>query len=645
MKCTKCGAETERDVKFCTQCGAPMETPTPQEPAGDTAKQAVSNESQETGWVNPEGEEIPRPQDQESGPPEPAFQTAETAPDAPMPAEEPAEGAPAAAPAPNKKFTRILTIVIAILAAVSVGALAFVKLTAKDPKQVVIEAFENIWPQDQTLPSEELFGLKALAESSLTADSETGLTLKLDSCSVPYADQFAGSGLRFAGKNDITNGKSSANAGVIYNGMDLLNLDVYYGDETLMAAVPELSGRVFTLDLSDGLGERIANSPYFGPLMESSGVDMEGFASYFSQLIDEAEQAREEGKAPFDLEALMNRYKEGSKAQENFKAALAVEKAENNGTYTMNGKEVSCKGYYVTVSKDSMIEFLETSTDFFLQDETLKQDFLRQMESTVKMTELMGGGMYGEEMLSAQEMQEQSYDEAKKAVDSMIRYLDASLSDIQMTVYVDKKGNLAAVEGSTQMYPEELAEEDQKYVDITFSWELQGGAYLTQNFEGNITVEHDGRKAYLDILRQGVYDGKKLTDDISVDLNAAGETYNFVYTSTYDSDGGSYHTSVELGGEGTQIVKASISGVLDQLEKGKSFHMDIDALEISAINNSVNVVLSGEYYYQPLEGEVTAPEGEALDILEASESDWNSVGMEIMMNGFSVMSQLGVNMY
>ena len=25
MKCTKCGAEQEADVKFCTQCGAPME--------------------------------------------------------------------------------------------------------------------------------------------------------------------------------------------------------------------------------------------------------------------------------------------------------------------------------------------------------------------------------------------------------------------------------------------------------------------------------------------------------------------------------------------------------------------------------------------------------------------------------------------
>ena len=40
-----------------------------------------------------------------------------------------------------------------------------------------------------------------------------------------------------------------------------------------------------------------------------------------------------------------------------------------------------------------MIEFLRQSSDFFLQDETLKADFMRQLETTVKMSELMGGTM------------------------------------------------------------------------------------------------------------------------------------------------------------------------------------------------------------------------------------------------------------
>lgn len=648
MKCEKCGAESEQIVKFCTKCGAPMgnqesvsenrdanNEASQTEAAGDTVQAGQTEDAGEEGG-NPAGTSrvsLEKPAAAGSGSQEPESEGNQ-------------EGSPLppAVSGPNKKFTRILTIVVALLAVISVGALACVKLTAKDPKEVVIGAFENIWPEDQTLPSEELFGLKAFTDAALTADSEMGFTLKMDSCSEPTANLYAGSGLRFDVKYDRTNNKSGANMGVIYNGMDLVNFNGYYGDETMMVSVPELSKRVFTIDLSEGLADRIAASPFFGPMMEEMGMDVEGFGTYFAELMEEAQQAQEEGKAPFDLKALMTRYKEGCAAQENFKEALTVEKAEK-GTYTVDGKEVNCQGYDVIVSKDSMIEFLETSSRFFLEDQTLKEDFLRQMEYTVRMTELMGGSAYGGTMPSAQEIQEQSYEEVNQAVADMIDYLDGSLTDVEMTVYVDKKGNLAAVEGVTQMYPEELADEDPDYVNITFNWELQGGSYRTQNVTGNITLEHDGEEVSMDIVRQGTYDGKKLTDDISIDLDVVDETYNFVYTNTYNSDGGSYHTSIDLGGEGAQVLKVSLSGALDQLEKGKSFHMDIDALEVSAMDNSFNVVLSGEYFYQPLSGEVTPLEGEAMDILAATESDWSAVGMEIMYSAFSVLSELGVDVY
>ena len=59
------------------------------------------------------------------------------------------------------------------------------------------------------------------------------------------------------------------------------------------------------------------------------------------------------------------------------------------------------------------MEFFRQSSDFFLQDETLKADFMRQLETTVKMSELMGGTMSGTGNMSAEEMQQQSYEEAK----------------------------------------------------------------------------------------------------------------------------------------------------------------------------------------------------------------------------------------
>ena len=47
MKCTKCGAEQEADVKFCIQCGAPMEqdNQTPEDNGPDPAKEEPAAEA------------------------------------------------------------------------------------------------------------------------------------------------------------------------------------------------------------------------------------------------------------------------------------------------------------------------------------------------------------------------------------------------------------------------------------------------------------------------------------------------------------------------------------------------------------------------------------------------------------------------
>ena len=674
MKCSKCGAECQDDIKFCTQCGAPMgdesqmtkaEPQNEEKAEADATQESGTAEGQaetaegQAGTAEAQAETAEAQAETAEGQAETAeaqaetaeaqAETAEAAADQAAPTQartESAAQAPAAPaePQPKKGFVKVLAAVVILAAVIAVAALAYVKLNEKDPKQVVIDAFENVYTKDQVFPAEELFGTKEFAEAAGKTDTEGGLTLKMDSCSDPSVNAYAGSGLRFEGKDDRTNNRTSFNMGVIYNGMDLANLDAYYGDDTLMMAIPELSSRVFTVDLGDGLADRIKNSPTVGPLLEQNGVDVDGLAAYFTDLIAESEQAQEEGKAPFDLDALVTRYKEGCKAQDNFKAAMTVTKADK-GTFTMNGAEVSCKGYDVVISKDSMVEFLRTSSDFFLQDETLKGDFLRQLEATVKMSELMGGTMSGTGSMSAEEMQQQAYDEVKDAVDQMITYLDKSLTDVQMTVYVDKKGNLAAVNGTTSLHIED-ADEGKEDIAVEFSFELQGGAYLTQNMKGSINLTNDGETATVALTKQGTYDGKKLTCDISVDVTAPdASAYNFMYTGTYDSNDGSYHAGLEVGGDGSQYFKMSATGVIDQLEKGKTFHMDIDALEIAVMDNAGSVVLSGELYSRPLEGEVAPLEGESMDVLAATVDDWNSVLMEMVMGVIGLAGQLDVPMY
>ena len=652
MKCLKCGALIPDGAEKCPECQYPVNSESSQEPAAE----ASENVTAETESAEAPAGEAPAEEAVQLEPGEaPAEEAAQP---------QPGEAAkPAMPPVPSKKGGKGPVIAVAAVAVVAVGAFAVVKLTAPDPKEVVIQAFENVYPEDQVLPFEEIFGLSDMLEASSTSNTQGSMTLVMDSCSDETIGAYAGTGFRLGSRSDMDNFKSDVNMALVYNGMDLANINFYYGDDTLMMSMPELTGKVFTVDLGEGLADRLKASPTLGPALTESGVDVDGLAAYITEYFDWAESVGEEGEMPFDVTALLERYKEGCTAYDSFKEALTVEKAEK-GTYTVDGAEVSCQGYSVQVSKAAMIDFLRTSSDFFLQDETFKEDYLQQLEMSVRMSELMGAAA-GLEGQSAEEMLQQTYGEIEDGAAQMIDYLDQVLNDVQMTVYVDKDGNLAAVEGTTSITAaapaaeeagtdEGAAEESQadegsedsaqagagEQADISFAFQLMGGAYATQNMSGNVSITSGGETVSLDLLKQGVYDDAQLTCDASVDVSAGGSVVSIMYTGTYSIGDGSYHASLEAGADGSQVFAVSASGVVDQLEKGSAIHMDIDAMDISFMDNTGSVTLSGEYSFGPLEGGIAPLEGETMDALAATEEDWSTVLMEIVFGAIGLSGQM-----
>lgn len=601
MKCNVCGAELGVEEKVCHECGNPVST---QEPSGaGAAGEGMQEGSGETGSLDG-GSSL-------DGTGEP--------------------------PRSGKK--KGLIIGGAVVGVAAVGALAFGLMGRKDPKEVVISAFENVYTEDQAQPLEELFGLSMFSENALTGDVEDSFTLILDDCSEAEVKALAGSGVRVSAKSDKTNKKSSADIALIYKDMDFINVDAYYGDEELMMAFPELSSKVFTIDLGEGLAQRIQDSPLVGPILEESGMDVEGLFGYFEEQLELAES----GKANLDFDSLMTRYREGTQAQEKFKEALSVEKGEK-GTFTMDGAEVTCNGYKVLVSKDSMMEFLRTTTDFFLNDEELKEQFLNQLEQSVKLTEMMGGASSG---VSAQQLYADSLEDVTEAVNEMVDFLDKSLTDVNMTVYVDKKGRLAAVDGSTYLVDPDAVEEgdvtDEDKLQVTFNCRLQGGSYLTQNMTAEAVLGREGDDLKISMVKSGSYDGKQLTGDLALDVKLDSDEKidaGFTCTGSYNSDGGDYHMGMAVTADDSLLVDLSMTGVVDQLEKGTLIHADIDELKITVMDAMAQLTLSGDYGYGPLSGQVTALQGDAFDILAADEADWESVIMEVYMNVTQLMSQL-----
>ena len=546
----------------------------------------------------------------------------------PVPATpQPGQGAPHYAPGvpqpgatpgtvkEGKKFGKAIIGVIAAVVVVVIAAFAALRLMEKDPKDVVIAAFENVHPKDQVYPTEELFGTSEMMKSLQTTSSEGGMTLKLSDSSDPFITQFAGSGLKMSGQNNLETKESAINVGLLVNDMEYLNLDAYYGGEKVIMAVPEISSKAFTLDLSKDLAQQFKDSPVFGELVKQQGIDVDGLALYIEELKAQTENKEDQ---PFNLDELLNRYKEGCKAQDNFKAALTVTKGEKQ-KFTMDGKEVNCKGYNTVISKDSMVDFLEDSSEFFLQDETLREDFLNQLETTVRLSELMGQSMG--EPLSAKELRDQTFAEAEKSAKEMIKYLDRTLDDVDMVVYVDKKGRLAALDGTTMLHLEDTD------VDVKFHLELKGGSYLTQNMSGTIEMEGDGDVVTLEVQRSGKYDKKNLTDELSLSMDTGDDTFGFSYTAAYTVDDGAYDVSAKLSSNGSRILGLSAEGAVDEMEKGKSFHMDIDKLKLT-IEDSEYITFKGEYYLRPLEDEIKVPKGEPMDILGADMTEWLEVIQE-----------------
>lgn len=596
MKCRKCGAELQENEKICSVCGQEAET------VETNARKEETKETSDTADGLTVSEQAP------SGSPEPE----------------------------KKKSGKVMLGVAAAVAVVGIGAAAVPKLM-ENPKKTVIAAFESINSENQITGAEEIFGWKEFLENYGKVDCESVFRIQIDGCSEPGMEMFEGAGLEVRSMADLENWKSRAEMPLDYKHMDLADLQFYYGDQMFMAAVPQLVDRVFTLKIDDSLGESLKNSPMAAPYLEESGVDIDQLAELTKEMMEKPENGKAKGQ--LDFPGLFDRYRKGCKAKESFQQAMMVEKAEK-ANFLIDGKETSCKGYHVQINKDSLIAFLRTSSDFFLNDEEMKKQYLDQLRLSISMAALFSGSMENGALSSAEEMVQQNYDEIKDQADWMIQILEQSLQDIDMMVYVDPKGRLAGLTGTTTVVEADMdTVEERREAQIEFALELQGGNYLTENMNGRLSITSDG--ATMDILYEKAesYDKERLDssckvtvlspDDENITMNASG---------TYIAESGDCQLSFELLVPEMQPIVIHGSGLVTELEKGKSIYADIDAMSIEAEGVTMN--FSGELGYGPLSGEVLPLEGEDLDVLAATEEDWEEIVMEAYGNIFGLMAQL-----
>ncbi|RGZ01860.1 hypothetical protein [Clostridium sp. AM58-1XD] len=597
MKCPFCNEEVDDQAVTCPVCGKEL-TQQPaeeQKEGGEPSADTEAAEAPAEPVVEDEGKE-------------PVDTAPKAAPVQPEPAAE-------LLAAPKKKSGKLVIGGAVIAAVAAVGVFGAVKMMEKDPKDVVIDAFKSVYSKDITYPSEEVFGWSEISKNSMEKNMEGGFSLTFDESSNPQVNVFAGSGFSTVSKSNVEDKKVYAQIGTQLANMDLLSFDIYLDQKEMMMSIPELSSKVFVLNYADDLEGQIQNSPYAGQIFQQSGIEPSAISDYFNYIWSFYDKGEER---PFNLEALWERYKEGSAAINDFKAAMTVEKADA-ATFTVDGAETKCKGYDVVISQEAMINFVKTTSKFFMEDETLKKDVLEYIGQIVS---LSGGASFDE--MSPEEIQEKAWETVQEYADKAIAAMEDSVEDINMTVYVDKKGRLAAFNAKTNLNMEDGA------IELALDVQLKGGSYITQNADVKLDVTGSDGTITISALKEGVYDKEQLTSSSVVKIESDGEVVTGSCDAEYSIGTGDYTVKI-AGGNGTENGDLTIQGTISNLKKGESISIAMDTIGVNW-NGEQLAVLSGEYYLKPLEGEVTIPEGEQLDVLAATVEEWDTVGQEINNN-------------
>lgn len=596
MKCPYCNQEIEDGSTVCSICGKELTQ------TADVTSE-TSGEAAETGAEAPQAETEPA---------------------------QPASGSDVFVEAekkPNKKKVGIIAAVIALVVVIGAAAALFPKKNSKD---VVIDAFKSITASGQTSPMEEIFGWKAMSEKTNTSSSAVDLELQIQECSDPTINQLATAKIGMTALNDVENKKMFFSMGAGYADMDIASMEIYLDDKQLVAAIPELSSKAFSLNYAEDLEGQIASSPYLGQILTDSGLDMTGLNNYLTKCNEIASS----GNQLFDVKALWNRYKEGSKAIDDLKAAMTVEKADKKD-FAIDGGNQSCQGYNVTITKDALIQFLTTSKEFFLQDETLKKDFVEYMSLMSELQSTMTI-LYGNNDQTPEEMQAELWKTAEEQFDSALEQLKESMSDVTMVVYVRKDGKMASFDYQTMA---KISGED---INISGTVSFAGGYSMMANVNGSMTMtDSDGKGIIINLEKTGAYEaGKSLTGGFNASIDIDGDTYGMVTSGDYTVEGGTFNLSADFTSGDKSALKLTSSGVVQNLVKGESFEAVIDSIrgqfgEASGIDDYLD--LSGSYKVGPLEQAVEIPAGESFDILAASETDWNGVFAEMMGNVYGLM--------
>lgn len=191
--------------------------------------------------------------------------------------------------------------------------------------------------------------------------------------------------------------------------------------------------------------------------------------------------------------------------------------------FTIDGQSENCRGYHVTLPKDALIRFAKTTREFFLNDETLKQDVVRYLELAGDASSIYAADGDGESV-DPEEQQKELWAQAEAVLDNLVEEMENTIGDVTMDVYVRKDGKMAGFSYETDATVEE--ENVRFYGDVSFG----GGYNMLSNVNGALNIEDsDGQIITVSLDKTGAYEaGKSWSGQVIATLQGDEEKYQFI---------------------------------------------------------------------------------------------------------------------
>ena len=603
MKCPYCDQEIPDGSSVCPVC---MKELIPSQEDG-------SREGSEAPIEEKSAEE---PAEEASSGTDTAGRTADSTEEGAATGQE-AAGVPAV---PEKKQGRGPIIAVAAAAVVAVAGLAFWQMNKEDPKDIVIKAFEGVVADGQTNPAEEIFGWDAMYDKLYQGSYQMDMGLQLES--LLGITELAGAGFNMAAVQDRDTGAMDMDFGIQYGGMDLAGAQIYLDDAELAVALPELTGKVFSLNLAEDLETQIANSPYLGKNLSDMGFNLQGYVDYMKK----ANEISKSETPMFDLEALWERYKTGSEAIDNLKAAMTVEKGEKR-SFTVDGQEQECTGYDVVLSSDSLVQFFTDTKDFFLEDETLKKDVVTYLELVKDLNDSVSGA-YSLDSVVGTGISEEMEDG------------QAAGGESAETSGASEEETKAAEAGSEAGGAAQGAETLTLSGTVTF----KGGYNRMANVDASLVLTAPGSSPVTVTLNKtGDYQKEQsYSEGLVIGLESEGEKGALSLAGSYNIADKTYSLKGALESNGTEMGSLTVDGIMETLVPGESFKAAADSIKLTVNQILLGVPaeqatdmdlleLSGSFGMGPMTESPAKPEGESFDILAATEEEWNQVIAEMYL--------------